>query len=76
MLISMTKRHVMLEILKIELIETRAIHLIGSNGLEEYIAARHIKGIPDIKDGDVLGMFDRISKLAVESNGGAISLFV
>jgi hypothetical protein len=76
MLISMTKRHVMLEVLKIDLIETRAIHLVGSNGLEEYIAARQIKGIPDIKDGDVLGMLDRITKLAVESNGGAISLFV
>lgn len=76
MLISMTKRKIMLEVLRVELIHNRAVKLIGHDGMEEYIPSRAIRGIPDLADGDVLGLFERITKLAVESNGGAISLFV
>lgn len=76
MLISMTKRKIMLEVLRVELIHNRAIKLIGHDGMEEYIASRDIRSIPELADGDVLGLFERITKLAVESNGGAISLHV
>lgn len=76
MLISMTKRKIMLEVLRVELVHNRAIKLIGHDGMEEYIATRAIRGIPDLADGDVFGLFERITKLAVESNGGAIRIDV
>jgi len=73
MFVVFSKRKVMLDVIKVHLIQNRAIRFIGRDDVEEIVAARHIKNIPGVIDGDVHGYFDAIADEAIK-NGGVVKL--